>query len=63
MLAYLVLMLVRVLEAKAIGLPSWMMAAARPYSLASVCITMGFVWSTYASDVLSNVLHIHCLSQ
>ena len=42
-LAYLVSMLVRVLEAKAIGLPSWMRAVPRPYSLALVCITMGLV--------------------
>ena len=38
-------MSVRVLEAKAIGLPSWMRGAPRPYSQASVCITMDLVLS------------------
>ena len=53
-------MSVRVLEAKAIGLPSRSRAAPRQYSLVSVCMTTGFVQSKYASVVLSNVLHINC---
>ena len=63
LLAYLVLMLVRVLAAKATGLPSWMRAAPRPYSLASDCITPGSMQSKYLRVVLSNVLHTHCLSE
>ena len=51
------------LGSEATGLPSWMRAAPRPYSLGSVCITMGLGQSKYARVVLSNVLHIHCLSQ
>ena len=49
-----------VLEVKAIGLPFWRGPLPRPYSLASVCITVGSVGSKYAKVVLSNVLHIHC---
>ena len=63
MLVCLVSTLVRVLEAKAIGLPSWMRAAPRLYSQASFCITMGSVQSIYASVVLSSMKHINCLSQ
>ena len=63
MSACLVSMLVRVLEAKVIGLASWMRIAPRPYSLASVCITMGLVQSKYVRVVLNNGLPIHCLSQ
>ena len=44
-LAYLVSMSVRVLEANAMGLLSCMRAAPNPYSLASVCISIGLVWS------------------
>ena len=51
MLVYLVFMSVRVLEAKAIGLLSWMRAAPSPYSLASVCVTMGIVQLKYVSVV------------
>ena len=63
-LAYLVSTSVRVLEANAMGLLSCMRAAPSPYSLASVCISIGFVCShKYAKVVLSRVLQIHCLSR
>ena len=42
-LMYLVLMSMRIFEAKTIGLQSWIRAAPSPYSLTPVCITMGLV--------------------
>ena len=43
--AYVVSMSVRVLEANAIGHPSYISAVHSPYSLASVCICTGLVQS------------------